>query len=204
MAVHQSIHTHDPSGAIRAIETHYAGHRFRSRLEARWAVAFDRMGIAWEYEPQGFHVTHRLTHEEGTFPYLPDFYLPDLNVWAEVKGHLDDDEAIRLLNAAASLSSNDEGGCQDAGGTDLVVLGRLGRARLSPTLLHMHKGDLQATCLFCGRHTGGTVLADDVPTIYPRAAERMLNGIACLAHAATWAHAYAAARQARFEHGERG
>ena len=30
---------------IKAIETHYRGRRFRSRLEARWAVFFDFIGI---------------------------------------------------------------------------------------------------------------------------------------------------------------
>lgn len=50
---------------IEPIETHYAGCRFRSRLEARWAVAFDAAGWDWEYEPEGFAFNgHR---------YLPDF-----------------------------------------------------------------------------------------------------------------------------------
>lgn len=39
---------------IRAIETKYKGYRFRSRLEARWAVFFDALGVQWEYEPEGF------------------------------------------------------------------------------------------------------------------------------------------------------
>jgi hypothetical protein len=56
---------------IKAIETHYNGYRFRSRLEARWAIFFDAMGIKWEYELQGFVLG------DGT-PYLPDFYLPEL------------------------------------------------------------------------------------------------------------------------------
>lgn len=78
---------------IQAIETHYAGHRFRSRLEARWAVFFDSLGIKWEYEPQGYLVGPERT------PYLPDFWLPDLNVWVEVKGHKDDLN-LNLLDAA--------------------------------------------------------------------------------------------------------
>lgn len=52
---------------IRAIETRYAGCRFRSRLEARWAVFFDTLQIPWEYEPEGF--------ETSNGPYLPDFRL---------------------------------------------------------------------------------------------------------------------------------
>lgn len=62
---------------IKAIETHYNGHRFRSRLEARWAVFFDSLGISWEYEKEGFNV-------DGTW-YLPDFYLPHLDLWIEIK-----------------------------------------------------------------------------------------------------------------------
>lgn len=33
------------------IATTYAGTRFRSRLEARWACTFDQLGWQWEYEP---------------------------------------------------------------------------------------------------------------------------------------------------------
>lgn len=65
--------------AAHALETHYAGYRFRSRLEARWAVFFDAAGIAWEYERQGFELS------DGT-RYLPDFWLPAVNLWVEVKG----------------------------------------------------------------------------------------------------------------------
>lgn len=34
---------------IKPIETHYNGYRFRSRLEARWAVFFDALGIKPEF-----------------------------------------------------------------------------------------------------------------------------------------------------------
>ena len=39
---------------IKPIETYYNGYRFRSRLEARWAVFFDALGVPYEYEPEGF------------------------------------------------------------------------------------------------------------------------------------------------------
>lgn len=68
---------------IQAIETRYAGHHFRSRLEARWAVFLNTLGIRWEYEPQGYTVGPNKT------PYLPDFYLPDLQTVVEVKGDAD-------------------------------------------------------------------------------------------------------------------
>jgi hypothetical protein len=50
---------------ITAIETIYAGYRFRSRLEARFAIAQDYDGLVWEYEPEGF--------ETPDGRYLPDF-----------------------------------------------------------------------------------------------------------------------------------
>lgn len=50
---------------IKPIETVYNGYRFRSRLEARWAVLFDGIGIRYRYEPEGFAL------DDGTL-YLPD------------------------------------------------------------------------------------------------------------------------------------
>jgi hypothetical protein len=36
---------------VTPIETYYGGYRFRSRLEARWAAFFDRIGWQYTYEP---------------------------------------------------------------------------------------------------------------------------------------------------------
>jgi nucleoside 2-deoxyribosyltransferase len=63
---------------IKAIETQWKGYRFRSRLEARWAVFFDRMGWRWEYEPQGFDLSN-------FGRYLPDFYVHEIDTWFEIK-----------------------------------------------------------------------------------------------------------------------
>lgn len=63
---------------IKAIETRYKGYRFRSRLEARWAVFFDALGIDWRYEEEGYVL------EDGS-RYLPDFFLPEFEWHAEVK-----------------------------------------------------------------------------------------------------------------------
>jgi len=63
---------------IQPIQTKYARCLFRSRLEARWAVFFDLMGIEWEYEPEGYVLS------DGIW-YLPDFWLPTLKLWVEVK-----------------------------------------------------------------------------------------------------------------------
>lgn len=63
--------------SITPIETKYAGCLFRSRLEARWAVYFDTLGIHWEYEMEGYQLPSGW--------YLPDFWLPQVKVFAEVK-----------------------------------------------------------------------------------------------------------------------
>lgn len=67
------------SSDIKAIETEYDGHRFRSRLEARWAVFFNAVGLTYEYEIEGFEM-------DGT-RYLPDFYIPSLNRWSRSKAN---------------------------------------------------------------------------------------------------------------------
>lgn len=64
---------------VKPIETEYNGYRFRSRLEARWAVFFDAMHIEYDYEPEGFVGFDDVK-------CLPDFYLPAENLYVEVKG----------------------------------------------------------------------------------------------------------------------
>lgn len=62
---------------MKAIETEHGGVKFRSRLEARWAVFFDELGIEWLYEHEGY--------EFCGGRYLPDFLLPTLDVFVEIK-----------------------------------------------------------------------------------------------------------------------
>lgn len=84
---------------IKAIETKYKGYRFRSRLEARWAVFFDALGIDWRYECDGFEKKQEHEDAQGNITehpglrYLPDFFLPDYGTWAEVKPT---NEALRV------------------------------------------------------------------------------------------------------------
>lgn len=75
---------------IKPIETEYKGYKFRSRLEARWAVFFDAIGAKWEYEPEGFELA------DGT-RYLPDFLLHNVrgrgcdkngDIYIEIKGKM--------------------------------------------------------------------------------------------------------------------
>jgi hypothetical protein len=65
--------------------------QFRSRLEARWAIFFDELGVEWDYEPETFVTKYGY--------YMPDFFLPSINKWFIVKGtKLGDDEAKKVLD----------------------------------------------------------------------------------------------------------
>lgn len=91
---------------IKPIETRAFGRRFRSRLEARWAVFFTEAGIQWEYEPEGFRLP------DGNL-YLPDFVL-DGKLFVEVKPHLDEAstrfaEAVSRLSGLLSVCDGDAG-----------------------------------------------------------------------------------------------
>ena len=85
---------------IKPIETFYKGYRFRSRLEARWAVFFDSLGIEWEYEPEGFQLPSGAC-------YLPDFRVKCYGtrgsfhdtyfyLYIEIKGIMTNTDAIKI------------------------------------------------------------------------------------------------------------
>ncbi|TDD45556.1 hypothetical protein E1263_38375 [Kribbella antibiotica] len=85
---------------IAPIETHYAGCRFRSRLEARWAVFFDSLEIPWLYEHEGYRL-------DGIGRYLPDFLLyPDTSkaIWFEVKAGVPNNNEIRKSQTLSSAT----------------------------------------------------------------------------------------------------
>lgn len=82
---------------IQAIETRYKGYRFRSRLEARWAVFFDALGVKWEYEAQGYDLG-------PVGPYLPDFQMFN-DVWIEIKGLQPSPQEIARGRALASAGN---------------------------------------------------------------------------------------------------
>lgn len=201
--------------ALKAIETVYRGYRFRSRLEARWAVFFDAFGgpvpgvdwVPWEYEKEGYDLG-----DAG--PYLPDFWLPAHRVWVEIKGQPPDAgetaKARRLVEAtgypvvlfrglpgehagaAVALDLADHGGglgdWDDVRWFDCGVCGRpdvtLGDDRHA---IVDHRWERIGNC-WCGHHGEAMAVGAFGPgTESPRLAR-----------------AYAAARSARFEHGESG
>ena len=65
---------------IKAKPTMYKNILFRSRLEAKWAVFFDEMGITWQYEPGIYKVPIN-----GYFiKYTPDFALLNVKTQQEI------------------------------------------------------------------------------------------------------------------------
>ena len=84
---------------IRAIDTRYKGQWYRSRHEARWAVFLDTLGEPFQYELEGFElpplVKEKLDPAGHWDPsevmpdlplfYVPDFWLPRVKQWVEIK-----------------------------------------------------------------------------------------------------------------------
>ena len=73
------------------------GQFFRSAWEANIARLFNAMKIKWEYEPKTFYFEKI---RRGCISYTPDFYLPEYDVWIEVKGWMDDKSRTKLKRFA--------------------------------------------------------------------------------------------------------
>lgn len=194
---------------IKAIETRYAGCRFRSRLEARWAVFFDRLNIPWEYEPQGY--------ELPSGRYLPDFYLPKQAAHFEVKGVAPDDKYAelladlvratkqRLVLAVGSIPNPDAYEVQAEGALGATFWMEIfdGRPVEGPDGVQDFGWDNYQTWSRCDRCGSLDVQYDH---------RFCRNYCGCYAGQEFSVHyadevvldAYTAARSARFEHGERG
>lgn len=174
----------------KAIETIYNGYRFRSRLEARWAVFFDTAGIKYEYEKEGFDLG-----DAGY--YLPDFWLPELDMWVEVKGDIPTEHEMIKLDKLC-----------DAKGTGGAFLSKI------PYIKNGWDYD-EVTTWDVSDGTG------DVPYLFNKCPEcerlqfhfegrlrgctcyRDIDGKVCKIHKDI-IEAYTKAKQARFEHGENG
>ena len=168
---------------IKAIETVYNGYRFRSRLEARWAVFFDALGIKYDYEPEGFDLG-----ELGW--YLPDFYLSGLKYYVEIKpGPLNDEEQAKL-NALNDRAPEGTYGAVAFSGT--------------PDYPHWQWGEADGERRLIGWENSTGLLAMMLVT------EGIVNHphMDTLRRLAEWFESWPfdrpiwAARQARFEHGE--
>lgn len=188
---------------MKPIPTTYAGCRFRSRLEARWAVFFDRLKIDWQYEPQGYVV--------GGRPYLPDFLLTTSGTWVEVKGNSEQLHPDFMMAASRELpllkgrgevgprlmilgplpqpsAEGDWGwvGLDPGAGLDFVTEGRYGFS------VYLKNG--RPWWLGNTDHSRTAGLTDSEAWLTP-----LLD-----AYEPSVDYAYEAARSARFEHGESG
>lgn len=165
---------------IRPIETHYRGYRFRSRLEARWAVFFDAIGLKWEYEIEGYQLSSGW--------YLPDFFFPTIGDFAEVKPTTFADHEIQLCR---ELSECTEAGVVLLDGTpDLRVYYRISSQEESMWGIHF------GLSMWSDFAQGWFFSFEDGNHWRP---ERLDEG---LEHG--FKVAVVKARSARFEHGERG
>lgn len=67
---------------IPPIPTVHDGTRYRSKLEARWAVWFEAMSLRFSYQPSVHLLANRTIYE-------PDFRLSDFGLWVEIKPFYD-------------------------------------------------------------------------------------------------------------------
>lgn len=171
---------------IQAIQTRYKGHRFRSRLEARWAVFFDAAGIKWIYEQEGFLINGK--------PYLPDFYLPDYGYF-EVKGRPECD--LHLLQEFSNQSRDlviiafEEIPFPENGSGYLKIL-TPHSFNQGGDLMFWGYNDMFLQCDGCGKITIQNEVYDTIKGNCCDGCREM-----------SIEHALLAAREARFEHGER-
>ncbi len=74
----------------------YKGYEMRSLAERRWARLFDVFGIHWVYEPK--------VYKTDIGGYLPDFYFPIADFFAEVKGPKPSFEEVEKAQALERMT----------------------------------------------------------------------------------------------------
>jgi hypothetical protein len=153
----------------KSLPTYYKGITFRSRLEARWAIILDELGIAWEYEPEAIVIDSRHfpdPYNPETFGYLPDFYLPGYKAFMEVKGALDWPEYWKIMRITHQLVPNDYNAEHK-----FLLAGDVGDHDMAPVMhsLFNYKGSINKSRpilfktqeLFFGEPYGSAQIGDD-------------------------------------------
>lgn len=193
---------------VKALDTEYKGYKFRSRLEARWAVFFDSLGVEWEYEPEGFDLG-------GGLHYLPDFrlhgvtishafYKENCTIYVEVKGNMTAGDALKI-NRFYEMGISEENSFSE---TPVLVVGNIPEGTdideitdniqrkayreldgVYPYNFETIDGDYLATYPGIDKDGVFTLFGDDYSYL-------------CDMDRALTARAYNKARQARFEYGE--
>ena len=82
---------------VQAQRDEYKGIEFRSKLESKTAQALDNIGIAWEYEPDGYKLTNGMW-------YRPDFYLPGCGQFIECKGVMSSKDSAKIIGLVEDTS----------------------------------------------------------------------------------------------------
>ena len=72
------------------LDTYFNRIVFRSKTEAMWAVFLSKLKIEYCYEPRKFALA-------SGHSYIPDFWIPSLNIWIEIKcGVLSEEEKVKI------------------------------------------------------------------------------------------------------------
>ena len=151
---------------IKAIETYYKGYRFRSRLEARWAVFFDAAGIKYEYEPEGFEFYN--FEKRKTDRYLPDFFLPQFGCYAEVKPSIE-----KLMESKSKISYAIVSDDTPIGKSGLLILGQIPYCReknVNPKFMIYHSEDgvrLDIATIAKTHDLGASLLIEQIRCLSP-------------------------------------
>ena len=74
---------------LTAKEDWYNGIKFRSVLESKTAQALDNLGIAYQYEPDGYKLSNGMW-------YRPDFWLPYAKQFIECKGVMSKEDSAKV------------------------------------------------------------------------------------------------------------
>lgn len=188
---------------LKPIETAYAGCRFRSRLEARWAVFFDSLGVRWEYEKEGYELPSGW--------YLPDFWLPDNEFWVEIKGKPATKKEFQLAKELAAATGKitfifDHGIEPFSITDDSLIKGSGYYVMPDGDCDGMMYPGICATCQkFVIGHLGSHAVSysNNDPECIPVKTTNSLNQVSGTDHPKI-IKAYNAARSARFEFGEKG
>jgi hypothetical protein len=80
-------------GKITKIEGRY----FRSRTEGTWAAVLHAFDVPFDYEPKTFRLANSIS-------YVPDFYIPDLSIWIEIKASVPDDAEVDKIIQLARIT----------------------------------------------------------------------------------------------------
>jgi hypothetical protein len=79
----------------QTIEQNVLGYHFRSKTEAQWAFFLEYLGIKWLFEPEAYELSRR---------YLPDFFIPSLRCWLEIKGPMPSEDEKDLCRELSKVT----------------------------------------------------------------------------------------------------